>query len=310
MLGPRSEGPAAAAPRWTPKLRGGTPARWDELIHETKRHVADHGLAAGVPPTGSRAAEDFPPAQEASCRRAGGDRRQLPRVPHLPTEGAERPCVRPWPQHGSGARTSTACCTADLAASWALMPPGGGAWRRWPGGPADLQNGGKRAWRHRVLPLDPPRPHGGGRRPLGLLPDPEQFHTEAARRRRESPATMNALTTHDANAPLSVRARSRCSPSCRACGPRPSHARGRRRTPDCRHGRPRREPRAAGRGGCVAPGAGPHHRLYADEGRARGIVSTAWVDGTRTCGGAVHPLHRLPVHNPRARGVLEGCVAR
>ncbi|MBD4386251.1 malto-oligosyltrehalose synthase, partial [Xanthomonas citri pv. citri] len=36
---------------------------------------------------------------------------------------------------------------------------------------------------------------------------PEQFHTEAARRQRESPATMNALTTHDTKRSASVRAR-------------------------------------------------------------------------------------------------------
>ena len=140
---------------------------------------------------------------------------------------------------------------------------------------------------------------------------PEQFHTEAARRQRESPATMNALTTHDTKRSASVRARiTVLSELPRVWAETVSTLVG--RAEDA--GISLTDGPAVNLVLQAVVGAWPLERDravdYAMKAVREASVSTAWVDGDEDFERELTRFIDFLFTNPRARGVVEGCVAR
>ena len=294
------------------KLRGGTPARWDELIHETKRRMADHGLAAEIHRLVRELPEDFPHGAEASYDGLAEIAANFPVYRTYLPEGAE---------HLRGAVAAARERRADLDGVLTDLARvlGADATRE-----ADLAEVARRFQQtsgmimakgvedtafYRWTQLTSLTEVGGDPSVFSLTP--EQFHTEAARRQRESPATMNALTTHDTKRSASVRARiTVLSELPRVWAETVSTLVG--RAEDA--GISLTDGPAVNLVLQAVVGAWPLERDravdYAMKAVREASVSTAWVDGDEDFERELTRFIDFLFTNPRARGVVEGCVAR
>ena len=79
------------------KLRGGQPVRWDPLIHETKRRMADDGLAAEVHRLVRELPADFPHGAAASYDGLAEILANFPVYRTYLPEGAQYLSRRSWP---------------------------------------------------------------------------------------------------------------------------------------------------------------------------------------------------------------------
>lgn len=294
------------------KLRGGTPARWDELIHETKRRMADHGLAAEIHRLVRELPEDFPHGAEASYDGLAEIAANFPVYRTYLPEGAEH--LREAVAAARERRADLDGVLTDLA-----RVLGADATRE-----ADLAEVARRFQQtsgmimakgvedtafYRWTQLTSLTEVGGDPSVFSLTP--EQFHTEAARRQRESPATMNALTTHDTKRSASVRARiTVLSELPRVWAETVSTLVG--RAEDA--GISLTDGPAVNLVLQAVVGAWPLERDravdYAMKAVREASVSTAWVDGDEDFERELTRFIDLLFTNPRARGVVEGCVAR
>ena len=294
------------------KLRGGTPARWDELIHETKRRMADHGLAAEIHRLVRELPEDFPHGAEASYDGLAEIAANFPVYRTYLPEGAEH--LREAVAAARERRADLDGVLTDLA-----RVLGADATRE-----ADLAEVARRFQQtsgmimakgvedtafYRWTQLTSLTEVGGDPSVFSLTP--EQFHTEAARRQRESPATMNALTTHDTKRSASVRARiTVLSELPRVWAETVSTLVG--RAEDA--GISLTDGPAVNLVLQAVVGAWPLERDravdYAMKAVREASVSTAWVDGDEDFERELTRFIDFLFTNPRARGVVEGCVAR
>ncbi|MFL0563191.1 malto-oligosyltrehalose synthase [Kocuria rhizophila] len=294
------------------QLRGGTPVRWDELIHETKRRMADHGLAAEIHRLVRELPEDFPHGAEASYDGLAEIAANFPVYRTYLPEGAE---------HLRGAVAAARERRADLDGVLTDLARvlGADATRE-----ADLAEVARRFQQtsgmimakgvedtafYRWTQLTSLTEVGGDPSVFSLTP--EQFHTEAARRQRESPATMNALTTHDTKRSASVRARiTVLSELPRVWAETVSTLVG--RAEDA--GISLTDGPAVNLVLQAVVGAWPLERDravdYAMKAVREASVSTAWVDGDEDFERELTRFIDFLFTNPRARGVVEGCVAR
>ena len=140
---------------------------------------------------------------------------------------------------------------------------------------------------------------------------PEQFHAEAARRQRESPATMNALTTHDTKRSASVRARiTVLSEQPRAWSETVATLVNRAKDAQIELA----DGPAVNLVLQAVVGAWPLERDravdYAMKAVREASVSTAWVDGDEHFEAELTRFIDFLFSNPRARGIVEGCVER
>ena len=294
------------------QLRGGTPVRWDELIHETKRRMADHGLAAEIHRLVRELPEDFPHGAEASYDGLAEIAANFPVYRTYLPEGAEH--LREAVAAARARRADLAGVLTDLA-----RVLGADATRE-----ADLAEVARRFQQtsgmimakgvedtafYRWTRLTSLTEVGGDPSVFSLTP--EQFHTEAARRQRESPATMNALTTHDTKRSASVRARiTVLSELPRVWAETVSTLVG--RAEDA--GISLTDGPAVNLVLQAVVGAWPLERDravdYAMKAVREASVSTAWVDGDEDFERELTRFIDFLFTNPRARGVVEGCVAR
>lgn len=294
------------------KLRGGTPARWDELIHETKRRMADHGLAAEIHRLVRELPEDFPHGAEASYDGLAEIAANFPVYRTYLPEGAEH--LREAVAAARERRADLDGVLTDLA-----RVLGADATRE-----ADLAEVARRFQQtsgmimakgvedtafYRWTQLTSLTEVGGDPSVFSLTP--EQFHTEAARRQRESPATMNALTTHDTKRSAAVRARiTVLSELPRVWAETVSTLVG--RAEDA--GISLTDGPAVNLVLQAVVGAWPLERDravdYAMKAVREASVSTAWVDGDEDFERELTRFIDFLFTNPRARGVVEGCVAR
>ena len=294
------------------KLRGGTPARWDELIHETKRRMADQGLAAEIHRLVRELPEDFPHGAEASYDGLAEIAANFPVYRTYLPEGAE---------HLRGAVAAARERRADLDGVLTDLARvlGADATRE-----ADLAEVARRFQQtsgmimakgvedtafYRWTQLTSLTEVGGDPSVFSLAP--EQFHAEAARRQRESPATMNALTTHDTKRSAAVRARiTVLSELPRVWAETVSTLVG--RAEDA--GISLTDGPAVNLVLQAVVGAWPLERDravdYAMKAVREASVSTAWVDGDEDFERELTRFIDFLFTNPRARGVVEGCVAR
>ena len=294
------------------QLRGGTPVRWDELIHETKRRMADHGLAAEIHRLVRELPEDFPHGAEASYDGLAEIAANFPVYRTYLPEGAEH--LREAVAAARERRADLDGVLTDLA-----RVLGADATRE-----ADLAEVARRFQQtsgmimakgvedtafYRWTQLTSLTEVGGDPSVFSLTP--EQFHTEAARRQRESPATMNALTTHDTKRSAAVRARiTVLSELPRVWAETVSTLVG--RAEDA--GISLTDGPAVNLVLQAVVGAWPLERDravdYAMKAVREASVSTAWVDGDEDFERELTRFIDFLFTNPRARGVVEGCVAR
>ncbi|WP_124109438.1 malto-oligosyltrehalose synthase [Kocuria rhizophila] len=294
------------------KLRGGTPVRWEELIHETKRRMADHGLAAEIQRLVRELPEDFPHGAEASYDGLAEIAANFPVYRTYLPEGAEH--LREAVAAARERRADLDGVLTDLA-----RVLGADATRE-----ADLAEVARRFQQtsgmimakgvedtafYRYTQLTSLTEVGGDPSVFSLTP--EQFHTEAARRQRESPATMNALTTHDTKRSASVRARiTVLSELPRVWAETVSTLVGRAKDA----GISLTDGPAVNLVLQAVVGAWPLERDravdYAMKAVREASVSTAWVDGDEDFERELTRFIDFLFTNPRARGVVEGCVAR
>lgn len=294
------------------QLRGGTPVRWDELIHETKRRMADQGLAAEIHRLVRELPEDFPHGAEASYDGLAEIAANFPVYRTYLPEGAEH--LREAVAAARERRADLDGVLTDLA-----RVLGADATRE-----ADLAEVARRFQQtsgmimakgvedtafYRWTQLTSLTEVGGDPSVFSLTP--EQFHTEAARRQRESPATMNALTTHDTKRSAAVRARiTVLSELPRVWAETVSTLVG--RAEDA--GISLTDGPAVNLVLQAVVGAWPLERDravdYAMKAVREASVSTAWVDGDEDFERELTRFIDFLFTNPRARGVVEGCVAR
>ena len=294
------------------QLRGGTPVRWDELIHETKRRMADQGLAAEIHRLVRELPEDFPHGAEASYDGLAEIAANFPVYRTYLPEGAEH--LREAVAAARERRADLDGVLTDLA-----RVLGADATRE-----ADLAEVARRFQQtsgmimakgvedtafYRWTQLTSLTEVGGDPSVFSLTP--EQFHTEAAKRQRESPATMNALTTHDTKRSAAVRARiTVLSELPRVWAETVSTLVG--RAEDA--GISLTDGPAVNLVLQAVVGAWPLERDravdYAMKAVREASVSTAWVDGDEDFERELTRFIDFLFTNPRARGVVEGCVAR
>ncbi|WP_406018126.1 malto-oligosyltrehalose synthase [Kocuria rhizophila] len=294
------------------KLRGGTPVRWDELIHETKRRMADQGLSAEIHRLVRELPEDFPHGAEASYDGLAEIAVNFPVYRTYLPEGAEH--LREAVAAARERRADLDGVLTDLARAL-----GADASRE-----TDLAEVARRFQQtsgmimakgvedtafYRYTKLTSLTEVGGDPSVFSLAP--EQFHAEAARRQRESPATMNALTTHDTKRSAAVRARiTVLSELPRVWSETVSTLVGRAKDA----GISLTDGPAVNLVLQAVVGAWPLERDravdYAMKAVREASVSTAWVDGDEDFERELTRFIDFLFTNPRARGVVEGCVAR
>ncbi|MXN62910.1 malto-oligosyltrehalose synthase [Bacillus sp. BGMRC0062] len=294
------------------KLRGGTPVRWDELIHETKRRMADQGLSAEIHRLVRELPEDFPHSAEGSYDGLAEIAAHFPVYRTYLPEGAEH--LREAVAAAREQRADLAHVITDLA-----RVLGADATRE-----ADLAEVARRFQQtsgmimakgvedtafYRYTKLTSLTEVGGDPSVFSLAP--EQFHVEAARRQRQSPATMNALTTHDTKRSAAVRARiTVLSELPRVWSETVSTLVGRAKD----SGISLTDGPAVNLVLQAVVGAWPLERDravdYALKAVREASVSTAWVDGDEDFERELTRFIDFLFTNPRARGVVEGCVAR
>ncbi|RLZ03413.1 malto-oligosyltrehalose synthase [Kocuria tytonicola] len=294
------------------KLRGGDPVRWDELIHGTKRRMADEGLAAEIHRLVRELPADFPHDAPVAYDGLAEIVSNFPVYRTYLPEGAEH--LREAVAAARERRPELDEVLTDLAAVL-----GADATRE-----EDLAEVARRFQQtsgmvmakgvedtafYRFTKLTSLTEVGGDPSVFSL--DPAEFHAEAARRQRESPATMNALTTHDTKRSAAVRARlTVLSELPRMWSETVSTLVNR-----------------AGDAGIALTdgpavnlvlqavvGAWPLERDravdYAMKAVREASVSTAWVDGDEEFERELTRFIDFLFTDPRARGVVEGCVAR
>lgn len=294
------------------KLRGGTPVRWDDLIHETKRRMADEGLSAEIHRLVRELPEDFPHGADASYDGLAEIAANFPVYRTYLPEGAEH--LREAVAAARERRADLDVVLTDLA-----RVLGADATRE-----ADLAEVARRFQQtsgmimakgvedtafYRYTKLTSLTEVGGDPSVFSLAP--EQFHVEAARRQRESPATMNALTTHDTKRSAAVRARiTVLSELPRVWSETVSTLVGRAKDA----GISLTDGPAVNLVLQAVVGAWPLERDravdYAMKAVREASVSTAWVDGDEDFERELTRFIDFLFTNPRARGVVEGCVAR
>ncbi|MGX0886014.1 (1-_4)-alpha-D-glucan 1-alpha-D-glucosylmutase [Kocuria rhizophila] len=294
------------------KLRGGTPVRWDELIHETKRRMADEGLSAEIHRLVRELPGDFPHGAEASYDGLAEIAANFPVYRTYLPEGAEH--LRVAVAAARERRADLDVVLTDLA-----RVLGQGATRQ-----EDLAEVARRFQQtsgmimakgvedtafYRWTKLTSLTEVGGDPSIFSLTP--EQFHEEAAKRQRESPATMNALTTHDTKRSAAVRARiTVLSELPRVWSETVSTLVGRAKDA----GISLSDGPAVNLVLQAVVGAWPLERDravdYAMKAVREASVSTAWVDGDENFERELTRFIDFLFTNPRARGVVEGCVAR
>ena len=294
------------------KLRGGTPVRWDDLIHETKRRMADEGLSAEIHRLVRELPEDFPHGAEASYDGLAEIAANFPVYRTYLPEGAEH--LRVAVAAARERRADLDVVLTDLA-----RVLGEGATRQ-----EDLAEVARRFQQtsgmimakgvedtgfYRWTKLTSLTEVGGDPSIFSLTP--QQFHEEAAKRQRESPATMNALTTHDTKRSAAVRARiTVLSELPRVWSETVSTLVGRAKDA----GISLTDGPAVNLVLQAVVGAWPLERDravdYAMKAVREASVSTAWVDGDENFERELTRFIDFLFTNPRARGVVEGCVAR
>ncbi|AVJ53386.1 malto-oligosyltrehalose synthase [Kocuria rhizophila] len=294
------------------KLRGGTPVRWDELIHETKRRMADEGLSAEIHRLVRELPGDFPHGAEASYDGLAEIAANFPVYRTYLPEGAEH--LRVAVAAARERRADLDVVLTDLA-----RVLGQGATRQ-----EDLAEVARRFQQtsgmimakgvedtafYRWTKLTSLTEVGGDPSIFSLTP--EQFHEEAAKRQRECPATMNALTTHDTKRSAAVRARiTVLSELPRVWSETVSTLVGRAKDA----GISLSDGPAVNLVLQAVVGAWPLERDravdYAMKAVREASVSTAWVDGDENFERELTRFIDFLFTNPRARGVVEGCVAR
>ncbi|OBA44878.1 MULTISPECIES: malto-oligosyltrehalose synthase [Kocuria] len=292
------------------KLRGGQPVRWDPLIHETKRRMADAGLAAEVHRLVRELPADFPHGAAASYDGLAEILANFPVYRTYLPEGAQylRDAVaaaRRW-------RPELADVLDDLARELGGDVNGtlsGVAQRFQQTSGMVMAKGVEDTAFYRYPKLSSLTEVGGDPSVFSLTP--EQFHAEAARRQRESPATMNALTTHDTKRSASVRARiTVLSEQPRAWSETVATLVNRAKDAQIELA----DGPAVNLVLQAVVGAWPLERDravdYAMKAVREASVSTAWVDGDEHFEAELTRFIDFLFSNPRARGIVEGCVER
>ncbi|GEC97960.1 malto-oligosyltrehalose synthase [Kocuria varians] len=294
------------------KLRGGDPVRWDEVIRGTKRRMADHGLAAEV----HRLVRELPADLGHDAERCYDALAEiLSNFPvyrtYLP-EGADhlreavaaarqsRPDLAPVIDDLAAVLGADAARAEDLAEVARRFQQTSGM---------VMAKGVEDTAFYRYTQLTSLTEVGGDPSVFSLTP--EQFHAEAARRQRESPLTMNALTTHDTKRSAAVRARITVlaeEPQAWSETVSTLVARGHEAGLSLPDGP------AANLVLQAVVGAWPIEREravdYAMKAVREASVSTAWVDGDEEFEADLTRFIDLLLTDPGARGVVEGCVAR
>ena len=294
------------------KLREGDPVRWAELIHGTKRRMADVGLSAEVHRMVRDLPEDFGHSDEQAY---DGLAEILANFPvyrtYLPfgvdyQREAVAAAKKARPEL-SAVLDDLAQVLGDAAASAEELTEAAQRFQQTSG--MVMAKGVEDTAFYRFSKLTSLTEVGGDPSVFSLTP--AEFHELAAERQRESPDTMNALTTHDTKRSASVRARiTVLSESAQAWSEVLATL----------------FPRAREAGIAITDGPAVNLVLQAIVGawpleRERAVdyamkavreasVSTAWVDGDEEFEGQLTRFIDFVFTNPRARGIVEGFVER
>lgn len=203
------------------RLRGGEPVRWAELIHGTKRRMADAGLAAEVHRLVRELPEDFGHGDEVAYDGLAEILSNFPVYRTYLPEGAEHLTVAVAAARQS--RPELSDVLADLArvlgadaAHTEELTEVARRFQQTSG--MVMAKGVEDTAFYRYTQLTSLTEVGGD--PSVFSMTPETFHEAAARRQRESPLTMNTLTTHDTKRSAAVRARITVLAEDPARGPR------------------------------------------------------------------------------------------
>ena len=294
------------------KLREGRPLRWEPLIHETKRAMADRGLAAEVHRLVRELPQGFPHTTDAA--RDG-----------LAEILANFPVYRSYLPEGAGyLREAVARARRERPDLDAAI----GALARVLGADAvsaeDLTEAARRFQQtsgmvmakgvedtafYRYTKLTSLTEVGGDPSVFALTP--ETFHAEATARQRESPTAMNALTTHDTKRSAAVRGRiTVLSETAEAWSEVVATLCSRARDA----GITLTDGPAVNLVLQAVVGAWPLDRDRAVEYAMKAVreagLSTAWVDGDEEFENELTRFLDFLFRDPRARGIVEGFVAR
>ncbi|MDN5701221.1 MAG: malto-oligosyltrehalose synthase, partial [Kocuria sp.] len=294
------------------KLREGDPVRWEELIHDTKRRMADVGLSAEVRRLVRDLPEDFGHSDEQAY---DGLSEILANFPvyrtYLPFGvDYQREAVTAAKQARpelSAVIDDLAAVLGDAATSAEELTEVAKRFQQTSG--MVMAKGVEDTAFYRFTKLTSLTEVGGDPSVFSLTP--AEFHELAVERQRESPDTMNALTTHDTKRSASVRARiTVLSESAKAWSEVLATL----------------FPRAREAGISITDGPAINLVLQAIVGawpleRDRAVdyamkavreasVSTAWVDGDEEFEEELTRFIDFVFTNPRARGIVEGFVER
>lgn len=294
------------------KLREGDPVRWEELIHDTKRRMADVGLSAEVRRLVRDLPEDFGHSDEQAY---DGLSEILANFPvyrtYLPFGvDYQREAVTAAKQARpelSAVIDDLAAVLGDAATSAEELTEVAKRFQQTSG--MVMAKGVEDTAFYRFTKLTSLTEVGGDPSVFSLTP--AEFHELAVERQRESPDTMNALTTHDTKRSASVRARiTVLSESAKAWSEVLATL----------------FPRAREAGISITDGPAINLVLQAIVGawpleRDRAVdyamkavreasVSTAWVDGDEEFEKELTRFIDFVFTNPRARGIVEGFVER
>ncbi len=294
------------------KLREGDPVRWEELIHDTKRRMADVGLAAEVHRLVRNLPENFGHSDEQAY---DGLAEILANFPvyrtYLPfgvdyQREAVAAAKKARPEL-SAVIDDLAAVLGDAAASVEEMTEVAKRFQQTSG--MIMAKGVEDTAFYRFTKLTSLTEVGGDPSVFSLTP--AEFHELAAQRQRESPDTMNALTTHDTKRSASVRARiTVLSESAKAWSEVLATLYSRARDA----GISLQDGPAINLVLQAIVGAWPLERDravdYAMKAVREASVSTAWVDGDEEFEKELTRFIDFVFTNPRARGIVEGFVER
>ncbi|MDO4918724.1 malto-oligosyltrehalose synthase [Kocuria sp.] len=294
------------------RLRGGEPAHWDELIHGTKRAMADEGLSAEVHRLVRELPAGFPHGPEAAYDGLAEILSNFPVYRTYLPEGGDH--LRDAVAAARGHRPDLDSVLTDLrgvlgADAQDSAELGVAARRFQQTSGMVMAKGVEDTAFYRYTQLTSLTEVGGDPSVFSL--SPEQFHEAAAARQGESPTTMNALTTHDTKRSAAVRAR------ITVLSERPQAW---SETVSTLLTRAREAGISLTDGPAVnlvlqaVVGAWPLERDravdYAMKAVREAAVSTTWVDGDEEFEGELTRFIDFLFTDPSARGVVEGCVAR
>ncbi len=294
------------------KLREGDPVRWDELIHDTKRRMADVGLAAEV----HRLVRDLPEDFGHSDEQAYDGLAEI--LANFPVYRTYLPFGVDYQREAVAAakkaRPELSAVIDDLAAvlgdattSAEELTEVAKRFQQTSG--MIMAKGVEDTAFYRFTKLTSLTEVGGDPSVFSLTP--AEFHELAAQRQRESPDTMNALTTHDTKRSASVRARiTVLSESAKAWSEVLATLYSRARDA----GITLQDGPAVNLVLQAIMGAWPLERDravdYAMKAVREASVSTAWVDGDEEFEKELTRFIDFVFTNPRARGIVEGFVER